>query len=192
MRNLAIFGTLLGVMLGAGVVRAQGYAEAGCGLGSMVFRENNATQILAATTNGIFGNQTFAITSGTSNCASGGVIKAQREQAAFAEVNFQDLKRNMAAGGGEFLTSFATLLGCEDAQKPVLARMTQTKYEAILPTEKTTPIEMLSGVKQQIKLDSQLAGACSDERAVARAEGKAPVKMAAKAPAPAKTVALAH
>src|SRR5450432_2687117 len=118
MRKLAIFGTAMGICLGASAARAQGFGEAGCGLGSMVFKDNGAVQILAATTNGIFGNQTFAITSGTSNCAPGGVIKAQREQAAFAEVNFQDLKRNMASGGGEFLTSFATLLGCEESAKP--------------------------------------------------------------------------
>ncbi|HSY37909.1 MAG TPA: DUF3015 domain-containing protein [Polyangia bacterium] len=192
MKKLAILGAVVGIMAGASAARAQGYGMAGCGLGSLVFKDNGMTQILAATTNGTFANQTFAITSGTSNCGSGGVIKAQREQAAFAEVNFQDLKRNMATGGGEFLTSFATLLGCEDAAKPALAKMTQSKYEAILPTEKTTPMEMLSGVKTQIKSDTQLAGSCSDERAVARAEGKLDTKVAAKAPAPAKTVALSH
>jgi hypothetical protein len=192
MRKLAICGAVVGIMLGASAARAQGYGMAGCGLGSLVFKDNNMMQILAATTNGTFANQTFAITSGTSNCGSGGVIKAQREQAAFAEVNFQDLKRNMATGGGEFLTSFATLLGCEESAKPALAKMTQSKYEAILPSEKTTPMEMLSGVKTQIKTDTQLSGSCSDERAVARAEGKLDAKVAAKAPAPAKTVALAH
>ena len=176
MRKLALCGTLLGATLLAGTAaRAENYGMAGCGLGSLVFKDNNGTgpQILAATTNGTFASQTFGITSGTSNCASGGIIKAQREQAAFAEVNFQDLKRNMATGGGEFLTSFASLLGCEDQAKPALAKMTQAKYESILPTEKTSPIEMLSGVKSQIKADSTLANACSDERAVARAEGQA-------------------
>ncbi|HSS38468.1 MAG TPA: DUF3015 domain-containing protein [Polyangia bacterium] len=191
MRKLAVCGTVLGAMLMvASAAHAQSYAMAGCGLGSMVFKENNGTQILAATTNGIFGNQTFGITSGTSNCASGGIIKAQREQAAFAEVNFQDLKRNMATGGGEFLTSFATLLGCEDAAKPALAKMTQSKYEAILPTEKTSPMEMLSGLKTQIKVDPTLANSCSDERAVARAEGKLDTKVATKASPAGKNVAL--
>lgn len=190
MRKLALCGTLLGVMLlTASAAHAQ-YAMAGCGLGSMVFKENNGTQILAATTNGIFANQTFGITSGTSNCASGGIIKAQREQAAFAEVNFQDLKRNMATGGGEFLTSFATLLGCEDAAKPALAKMTQAKYETILPTEKTSPMQMLSGVKAQIQADTTLANSCSDARAVARAEGKLDTKVATKPAPAAKNVAL--
>jgi hypothetical protein len=193
MRKLAMCGTILAVSVGASVARAEVYGMAGCGLGSLVFKENNMTQILAATTNGTFANQTFGITSGTSNCVSGGVVKAEREQAAFAEVNFQDLKRNMATGGGEFLTSFATLLGCDDAAKPVLAKMTQTKYESILPSEKTTPIQMLVGVKTQIKGNPQLSSACSDERAVARAEGKLDTKITATtaAPAQSKNVAMA-
>ncbi len=160
------------VMLLAGSAYAQ-YGEAGCGLGALVFGQDNAPgkQILAATTNGI-GGQTFAITSGTSNCSAGGVIKAQREQAAFAEVNFQDLKANMAAGGGEFLASFATLLGCEDSSKVKLARMSQEKFEVIVPSTSTTPIQMLTAIKQQIKASPALATTCTDERAIARAEGR--------------------
>jgi hypothetical protein len=193
MKKLALLTTVAGfLMVGASAAHAQAYGMAGCGLGSMAFGTQNTAlmQILAATTNGTFASQTFGITSGTSNCVSGGVVKSQREQAAFAEVNFQDLKRNMASGGGEFLTSFATLLGCEDNAKPVLAKMTQTKYESILPSEKSTPMDLVSGVKVQIKLDPQLAGSCSDERAVARAEGKLDAKVAAKPPAAAKSVAM--
>ena len=193
MRKFAVCGTLLGALvLAASVAHAQSYGMAGCGLGTYVFKDNSTgPQILAATTNGTFANQTFGITSGTSNCTSGGIVKAQREQAAFAEVNFQDLKRNMASGGGEFLTSFATLLGCEDGAKPALAKMTQAKYESILPTEKTGPMELLSGVKAQIKADPSLAGACSDERAVARSEGKLSPSVATKTPPAPKSVALA-
>ena len=108
---------------------------AGCGLGALVFGPVNMPEpgILAATTNATFGSQTFGITSGTSNCVSGGVVAAGHEQAAFAEVTFDDLKRDMAAGGGEFLSSFATLLGCEPAARPELARMTQAYYADLLP-----------------------------------------------------------
>jgi len=183
MRRLAILGTITATALVGSVAHAQGYGMAGCGLGSLVIKDDGGIQILAATTNGTFGSQTFGITSGTSNCASGGVVKAQREQAAFAEVNFRDLKRNMATGGGEFLTSFSSLLGCEDTAKPAFAKMTQSKYEAILPMETTGPMEMLHGIKTQIKADPALASACSDERAVARAEGKTKVAPKAKADA---------
>src|SRR3954447_10720975 len=146
MRKLTLLFAMVGVLFTAKAANAQGYGMAGCGLGSLLFGNDNTTlmQILAATTNGTFGSQTFGITSGTSNCTSGGVVKAEREQAAFAEVNFQDLKRNMAAGGGEFLSSFSTLLGCTDTAKPTFFKMTQERYESILPSEKTTPVAMLS------------------------------------------------
>ncbi len=162
------------VMLGATAARADGFSMAGCGLGSLLFGSDDSKlmQILASTTNGTFGSQTFGITSGTSNCTSGGTVKAEREQAAFAEVNFHDLKRNMASGGGEFLTSFATLLGCTDSAKPTFAKMAQDRYETLLPTTTTTPIQMLSSVKKEIKATPALAGSCSDERAIARSQGK--------------------
>ena len=173
MRKLALLGVLAGIMLGSSAAHAQ-YGMAGCGLGSLLFGKDNTTlmQILAATTNGTFASQTFGITSGTSNCTQGGVVKAEREQAAFAEVNFQDLKRNMASGGGEYLTSFSTLLGCEDAAKAPLFKMAQQKYESILPSETTTPVELVMNVKSEIKKTPALMNACSDERAVARAEAK--------------------
>jgi hypothetical protein len=179
MRKLTLLFAMLGVLLTASAARAQGYGMAGCGLGSLLFGNDNTTlmQILAATTNGTFASQTFGITSGTSNCTAGGVVKAEREQAAFAEVNFQDLKRNMAAGGGEYLTSFSTLLGCEESAKPTFFKMTQDKYESLLPTEKTGPLDMVVAIKAQIRSDARLANACTDERAIARAQGK-PINMA--------------
>jgi hypothetical protein len=178
MRKLTLLFATAGVLFTAKVASAQGYGMAGCGLGALIFGNDNSTlmQILAATTNGI-GGQVFAITSGTSNCTAGGVVKAEREQAAFAEVNFQDLKRNMASGGGEYLTSFSTLLGCEDSAKPVFFKMTQDRFESILPSAKSSPIDLVVGVKAQIQSDARLKSACTDERAIARAEGK-PMKVA--------------
>ena len=174
MKKLTLLFAMAGVIFTARAASAQGYGMAGCGLGSLLFGNDNTTlmQILAATTNGCFGSQTFGITSGTSNCTAGGVVKAEREQAAFAEVNFQDLKRNMAAGGGEYLMSFSTLLGCEDSAKPILCKMTQDKYETLVPSEKTGPIDVVVAIKTQIRADSRLANSCSDERAIARAQGK--------------------
>jgi Protein of unknown function (DUF3015) len=183
-------GLALVLMLAGSNAHAQakgGYGMAGCGLGSLLFGGDNSKlmQILASTTNGTFASQTFGITSGTSNCVEGGVLKAQREQEAFAEVNFQDLKRNMATGGGEYLTSFSTLLGCTDAARPVFYKMTQEKYESILPTEKTTPTAMLMSLKQQIKSAPALATSCTDERALARATTAAqPTSLALTTPAP--------
>jgi hypothetical protein len=194
MKRLSIMCALFGTLLTVHAAHAQGYygprygrpgfgppgygggwyGMAGCGLGSLVFGpvDTPFAQILAATTNATFATQTFGITSGTSNCVSGGVVRAEREQAAFAEVNFQDLKRDMAAGGGPFFDSFATLLGCRSTAKPTLGKKIQARYESILPSDTTSPMELIANVKAEIASDPSLAAGCSDERAIARAEGK--------------------
>ena len=149
------------------------YGMAGCGLGSLIFGpvDDPFAQVLAATTNGTFASQTFGISSGTSNCLPGGVVRAEREQAAFAEVNFLDLKRNMAAGGGEYLRSFAALLGCEESAKPAFFKMTQERFETIIPSERTGPIDLVMATKAEVRARADLARACSDERAIARSTG---------------------
>src|SRR6186713_935077 len=62
----------LGLFFTSANAAADGYGPAGCGLGSMIFEPDSGfTQVFAATTNGTSGNQTFGITSGTSNCDPG-------------------------------------------------------------------------------------------------------------------------
>ncbi len=63
---------------GAGALKGNGtYGVAGCGLGSMVFgNQEGGIQVIAATLNGT-GIQTFGITSGTSNCGRGLFAKAE-------------------------------------------------------------------------------------------------------------------
>ena len=83
MRKLTLLFAVVGVLFTASAARAQqgGYGMAGCGLGSLLFGNDNTTlmQILAATTNGLFGSQTFGITSGTSNCTAGLVTPTTRQ-----------------------------------------------------------------------------------------------------------------
>jgi hypothetical protein len=90
---------------------AAGYGAAGCGLGSLVFQQNNETQILAATTNGTFGSQTFGMTFGTSNCNNKGLVKLAMARESFIEANYKDLSRDVAKGKGEYVNSLAKLYG---------------------------------------------------------------------------------
>jgi len=99
---------VLAVTFGAPAFAAD-YGSAGCGLGSLVFKNNNMTQILAATTNGTFGSQTFGITFGTSNCNSKGEVKVSMARESFIEANYKDLARNAANGNGEYVTNLAKL-----------------------------------------------------------------------------------
>lgn len=91
------------------------YGMAGCGLGSLVFKENNSTQILAATTNGTFGSQTFGVTFGTSNCDASGKLFSQKDQVKdYVAANQVALTKEIAKGNGEALNGLADLMGIQD------------------------------------------------------------------------------
>lgn len=86
---------------------------AGCGLGNMMFGGKDS-QVLASTTNGTSGNQTFGISSGTSNCVdSSGTAKLE----SFIEGNRVALETEAARGQGEALESLAQILSCPNAGK---------------------------------------------------------------------------
>ncbi len=106
--------TLIAGLLVAGFsagAMAASYGSAGCGLGSLVFQGNGPTQILAATTNGTFGSQTFGLTFGTSNCNNKGLVKLGMQRESFIEANYKDLSRDVASGKGEYVTNLAKLYG---------------------------------------------------------------------------------
>lgn len=108
----------------------QGYGVAGCGLGSIAFGpKSGPIQIVAATLNGI-GGQTFAITTGTSNCD----IPTMGHQAAvFVEVNREILAKDSARGQGETVEGLAALLHCSDSK--ALGHDMQSNFEQIFKKE---------------------------------------------------------
>jgi hypothetical protein len=159
---LAIVGTIL-FFSPVSVFAAAGYGEAGCGLGSLIFgNQKGPVQILAATTNGTVNNQSFAITTGTSNCDAKGFDTSKLEQEQFVTNNFSGLAKEMAAGEGEQLTALAGLLGCPMTQQPRFNAVTQRNYETILANDKTTPSEMLTAVKVVMSSDADLSAACAN------------------------------
>lgn len=146
----------------ATVAYAGNQNDAGCGAGSLLFKDDSApTQILAATTNGILLNQSFGITSGTLGCSSGGILKAEKERDVFIAVNYRNLSRDLAAGSGEYATSFAKLLGCDREAVPSFLSFAKEKYTALIPSEQTTGAEFLRNVAGQIAQDPVLSKACT-------------------------------
>jgi hypothetical protein len=141
---------------------AQNYGMAGCGLGALAFPNDNdkVSQVLAATTNGTFGTQTFGITSGTSECTEDGRIRSERAQEAFAEVNFESLAQEMAKGQGEHLTAFAHLLGCSADSLNEFGRLTQRHYTQIFSHGTLTALDLVDAVKQSIASDAVLSRTC--------------------------------
>ena len=137
-----------------------GVGDAGCGLGHLAWQGKNGklAQILAATTNGTFGSQTFGISTGTSGCTSTGVVRADREQEYFANVNRDALYHEMARGEGENVAALAALMGCTDVR--AFATFTKSQYETLFPNRETTGAEMLIALRAQMAKEERLAKSC--------------------------------
>jgi len=102
------------VFVGAAFAAGQAHSNTGCGLGTMLFKGNAdnsvVLQTFQATTNGIYGNQTFGITTGTSDCAQPKNFVSNQQLNEFMVANMDNLARDIAQGRGETLDAFAELL----------------------------------------------------------------------------------
>ncbi len=151
---------LAAVLVLSAAAHAGDQNDAGCGLGSMLFREQKPVhQIVAATTNGTFGNQTFGITSGTLGCTSGGLIKASKEREVFVATNLRAIARELADGKGQYASVLAGLFGCGSHSAEFLA-LSQARYENIFPSARIGAVELIRNLDQAIAGDAALSKAC--------------------------------
>ncbi len=152
MKKFAALLVATGLMLPSlAMAKGGNHPMAGCGLGYVLFgsgENSRIMQILAATTNGSTANQTFGITTGTSGCTEDGAVKFVKEAEVFAEVNLDSLKREMAMGQGEYVTSFAHLLGATEAEAPALVSLFQQNYGKLFPSASTTSGELMASLSE--------------------------------------------
>ncbi len=123
----------------AGRANTGGYGMAGCGLGSIVFPENNKMQILAATTNGTFGSQTLGITFGTSNCDGGSLLASKEKVEQYVAANQEMLKNEISRGNGETLNGLADLVGANNREQ--FGNYLKSNYSKIFAKSKQTSTE---------------------------------------------------
>jgi hypothetical protein len=144
---------MAGLLLGTGAAWAGPYGSAGCGLGSVLFgNQPGFVQVVAATTNGIFGNQTFGITTGTLNCGSAATPAGAK---VFIDANREAVAKDMARGSGETLATLTSLAGCRDAKRVGITL--QKNFSAIIPNEKVPNDVVSDNVLATLRADKQLA-----------------------------------
>lgn len=107
---------LLTTILALASTSALANENTGCGLGSQIFEQQDTivTQVLAATTNGSYGNQTFGISSGTSGCTAPATFASNEKAKSFIANNMDSLALDIATGSGESIDTLAVLLDVED------------------------------------------------------------------------------
>lgn len=130
----------------------------GCGLGALAWegQSGQGAQILAATTNGTFGSQTFGISSGTSGCAKGGKVYRPDQLAMFIGPNMDRLAQDMAAGQGETLASVANLIGIQGADQSAFFAATQRNFARIMPTDAVTAEDVANSLNSVLAEDPAL------------------------------------
>lgn len=142
------------ISLFASVSFAKHYADAGCGLGLQLLGKDG-NQILAATTNGTSGNQTFGISSGTSGCVDDGAVAQQKQVPAFIEVNKMALAIDAARGEGETLAGLAQLMGCNPSN---FGPAMKANYNKLFIDTNMNPAAIETGVRSMVT--SNKAQAC--------------------------------
>ena len=131
---------------------AQAYDSTGCGLGSMAWRGQSGIvpQVLAATTNGFFGTQTFGISTGTSGCDPNGRVSGGTGKMllAFLENNMEQFALDAAAGQGETLVTVAGILNVDEAS---LAGKLQSNFGVLFASNDVDAVDLTLSVMQIAK-----------------------------------------
>ena len=118
----------------------------GCGLGSLIIKDQSTSvlQALAATTNGTSGNQTFGITSGTSNCNKPSDFVSNDKLNKFVEENMDELALDISAGHGETLSTVAKLMNVENNAE--FSAKLQSNFTNIYSNENVTSATVIDSI----------------------------------------------
>lgn len=161
MRKNIVLVLLAGLFV-VGTAEAKHYGAAGCGLGSVVWKNDNSvvSQVLAATTNGTFYSQIFGITTGTSNCTNEGTVSKNKEIPMFIEANQIALASDIARGSGETLENLNAVLGCSDTA--VVNAQLQKNYQSIFSTDNIKNEAVTGSIINVLKSNSQVVEGCKN------------------------------
>ena len=141
---------------------AQADNSTGCGLGSMIWKENSIVSALfRATTNHSFSSQLFGITTGTSGCSQHSIVKRDMYPIYYAEANLPELRYEIAQGQGEYVTTFAEVLGCSQAVHAEFAVWARGSYSKLFNNANATSQDFLKGLGKELKQTS-FASSCDN------------------------------
>lgn len=148
----------LGLTVGLASMQEARADSTGCGLGTTLWSGKTGLfpQILAVTTNGTLGNQTFGITSGTLGCNSNDQI-ASAEVRQLAAANLDNLAKDVARGEGETLASLAAAMKVDADDQPLLFATLKSNFTRIFPTDSVSADDVLVSIHGVMADDDVLA-----------------------------------
>lgn len=150
-----LLATLVILALTAAPALAVPPSNCGCGIGTMVFEGQDGliSQVCAATTNGIFGNQTFGISTGTLGCDRPAAFVQNEEVNRFVSENMDNLAVDIATGQGESLDALSEMIQVPSEKRADFNAALQAHFETIYPTPQVTHahvVEQIATVYAQL------------------------------------------
>jgi Protein of unknown function (DUF3015) len=159
MRKLVLAAAALAI---TALPAANAFADAtgaGCGVGTMIFKGQKGVlpQILAVTTNGSFGNQTFGMSTGTLGCEQDGVVMREHEKDVYVAANIDQIKLDMARGGGEYLATLASLMSVAPADQAAFFTLTKDRFADVAGPADSDAAALLARLDEALAADPVLA-----------------------------------
>lgn len=146
------------VMMVASSVAMASDSGPGCGWGSMLFKgqSGKASHVVAATTNGTSGNNTFGMTSGTNGCDTSKTISYTGTSAVVFH-NMDRLSNDIAKGDGEILSTVAAVMGIQEQDVPTFKRVMHENFDTLYPNSEVTSNQVLDTMIDLMSKDEALA-----------------------------------
>lgn len=149
---------LIGAVLASSPLLAMAH-PAGCGLGTHVIFKNPSSwveHVLAATTNGTSGNQTFGMTSGTLGCQDANGPLASRVNT-FLDKNLDQLAVDSASGEGETLAALIELIGVESDDQALFKHSVKSNFDDIFASTESDSADVYDALVHVMSHDVRLA-----------------------------------
>ncbi|NVJ59957.1 MAG: DUF3015 domain-containing protein [Gammaproteobacteria bacterium] len=146
-----IFGAI--VLMGSTSLMAE--SGPGCGLGAQVFKGKSGTvsHVLAATTNGTSGNQTFGMTTGTLGCDTSKTIQVAT---LYMDSNIDKVASDISRGDGEALNALAELMGVKSEDKAHFNALLKENFTLVFTSDETTSSEAMQNIVKLMEQDETL------------------------------------
>ncbi|RZA26896.1 MAG: DUF3015 domain-containing protein [Proteobacteria bacterium] len=148
---------VFGIGLASSAFAARNYGMAGCGGGSVIVGPKGG-QVSAASSNAT-SYQSFAITSGTSNCLPSKDMAVVMKQEDFLAANLATLQKEMAQGQGETLNAYISILGCPSTLDKELSDTLIQNYQTIFKSPGISGV--LDTTKEEMRKSTVLKNQCT-------------------------------
>jgi hypothetical protein len=126
--------------------------DCGCGLGREAIGEKEGLgwNLLGTFLNGLSGNQTFGMSSGTLGCSRPEKVVMNQRLDLFVADNMDSLAVDIASGGGESLDALVEIAQVAPMLRDPLATELQANFETIYPDARVSHDQVTSTIREII------------------------------------------